>query len=70
MLVDIVDLPGFQHYALFANEDGGIIDDLMVANTGDHFFLVVNAACKDQGRAHLRPHLVPSSKKTKATLNR
>jgi glycine cleavage system aminomethyltransferase T len=33
------------------HEDVRIIDDLMVANTGDHFFLVVNAACKDQERA-------------------
>ena len=65
VLVDIVNLPGFQHYALFTNEDGSIIDDLMVANTGDHFFLVVNAACKDQERAHLGPHLVPSLKKLK-----
>jgi len=56
--VDIVDLPvGMQRYALFTNEDGGIIDDLMVANAGDHLFLVVNAACKDQDLAHLSKHL-------------
>ena len=48
---------GRQRYALFTNEDGGILDDLMVANRGDHLFLVVNAACKDADIAHLRSHL-------------
>lgn len=53
--VDIVDLPvGMQRYAVFTNEQGGILDDLMVANAGDHLFLVVNAGCKDQDLAHLR----------------
>lgn len=56
--VDILDLPvGQQRYALFTNAEGGILDDLMVANAGDHLFLVVNAACKDQDLAHLRQHI-------------
>ncbi|GLO44353.1 glycine cleavage system aminomethyltransferase GcvT [Pseudomonas putida] len=57
--VDIIDLPvGMQRYALFTNEDGGILDDLMVANLGnDELFLVVNAACKDQDLTHLKQHL-------------
>ena len=37
---------GRQRYAFFTNEAGGIEDDLMVANRGDHLFVVVNAACK------------------------
>jgi aminomethyltransferase len=49
--------PGRQRYAQFTNESGGILDDLMVANFGDHLFLVVNAACKDADEAHLRAHL-------------
>lgn len=53
--VDILGLkPGRQRYALFTNDNGGVIDDLMVANLGDHLFLVVNAACKDADEAHLR----------------
>src|SRR6056300_259483 len=33
--VDIIDLPqGNQRYAFFTNEQGGITDDLMVANLG------------------------------------
>lgn len=57
--VDIVDLPvGMQRYALFTDANGGILDDLMVANKGnDTLFLVVNAACKDQDLAHLRKHI-------------
>lgn len=57
--VDIIDLPvGMQRYAMFTNEHGGILDDLMVANLGnDQLFLVVNAACKEQDLAHLRKHL-------------
>ncbi|MDD1780383.1 glycine cleavage system aminomethyltransferase GcvT [Enterovibrio sp. ZSDZ35] len=56
--VDIVDLPqGKQRYALFTNEQGGLMDDLMVTNFGDHLFVVVNAACKEQDIAHLRANL-------------
>jgi aminomethyltransferase len=49
--------PNRQRYAQFTNETGGILDDLMVANFGDHLFLVVNAACKAEDEAHLRKHL-------------
>ncbi|MDF0497807.1 glycine cleavage system aminomethyltransferase GcvT [Bradyrhizobium yuanmingense] len=55
---DIVAIAaGRQRYAQFTNDDGGILDDLMVANFGDHLFLVVNAACKDADEAHLRANL-------------
>jgi aminomethyltransferase len=47
-----------QRYTLFTSESGGILDDLMVANAGDHLFLVVNAANKDADFAHLEKHLV------------
>ena len=49
--------PGRQRYAQFTNPDGGILDDLMVANFGDHLFLVVNAACKAEDEALLKEHL-------------
>jgi aminomethyltransferase len=55
---DIVTVaPGRQRYAQFTNDDGGILDDLMVANFGEYLFLVVNAACKDADEAHLRDRL-------------
>lgn len=56
--VDVVDLAeGKQRYAFFTNEQGGILDDLMVANLGDHLFVVVNAASKEQDINHLQAHL-------------
>jgi aminomethyltransferase len=56
--VDIIDLGvNNQRYALFTNDQGGIMDDLMVANGGDHLFVVVNAACKQQDLAHMQKHL-------------
>jgi aminomethyltransferase len=56
--VDIAGLPAMrQRYALFTNQTGGILDDLMVTNAGDHLFVVVNAACKEQDLAHLRKSL-------------
>jgi aminomethyltransferase len=58
---DIVAVaPGRQRYAQFTNESGGILDDLMVANFGDHLFLVVNASCKIADEAHLREKLSDS----------
>lgn len=48
---------GQMRYSLLLTEAGGIIDDLIVTNTGPHFALVVNGACKWDDIAHLREHL-------------
>lgn len=48
---------GRQRYGLFTNDAGGILDDLMIANRGDHLFLVVNAAMKAQDIAHMQANL-------------
>ncbi|NNE64528.1 MAG: glycine cleavage system aminomethyltransferase GcvT [Gammaproteobacteria bacterium] len=56
--VDVIGLAeGSQRYALFTNDNGGIMDDLMITNAGDHLFVVVNAACKQQDIAHMQEHL-------------
>ena len=56
--VDIRNLkPNRQRYGFFTNEAGGIMDDLMLANRGDHVFVVVNAACKVQDIRHLKDNL-------------
>jgi len=56
--VDIVGLPVLkQRYAIFTNEQGGILDDLMVTRRADDLFVVVNAACKAQDIAHLQKHI-------------
>jgi aminomethyltransferase len=56
---DILGLkPGRQRYTLLTRPDGGIIDDLMVANFGaDGLFLVVNASRKAVDFAHIEAAL-------------
>ncbi len=48
---------GRQRYSLFTDASGGILDDLMITNAGDHLYVVVNAGCKHEDLAHLRAHL-------------
>jgi aminomethyltransferase len=56
--VDIVDLPRLkQRYALFTNDQGGILDDLMVTRRENDLFVIVNAACKAQDIAHMQQHI-------------
>ncbi len=58
MPVDVLAVqPGRQRYGLFTNDTGGILDDLMFANRGDHIFVVVNAGCKADDIAHMMAHL-------------
>jgi len=57
-----VDIQGLgidrQTYALFTNEQGGVLDDLIITRWDEQrFFLVVNAGCKERDIAHLRNHL-------------
>ncbi|MEQ9448019.1 MAG: glycine cleavage system aminomethyltransferase GcvT, partial [Rhodospirillaceae bacterium] len=54
--------PGQIRYTVLLNDDGGIIDDLMVtrpaeAGKEDALFLVVNAACKDGDFSHIESRL-------------
>lgn len=52
---DIVELPvGRVRYTMFTNDDGGILDDLMVAKDDHGLLLVINAACKADDIAHMR----------------
>lgn len=48
---------GRMRYSLLLNEDGGILDDLIITNTGKSIALVVNGAVKWDDIAHLREHL-------------
>ncbi len=48
-------------YTMLTNEKGGILDDLMVTRRGNHLFLIVNAACKEQDFAHIEAHLKPGN---------
>ena len=56
--VDVIDLGMFkQRYALFTNETGGILDDLMIARRPDDLFVVVNAGCKVADIAYLQARI-------------
>ncbi|HSI51010.1 MAG TPA: glycine cleavage system aminomethyltransferase GcvT [Ideonella sp.] len=63
--VDVIDLaPGKQRYAFFTNDQGGLLDDLMITRPageaagkfGD-LFVIVNAGCKDADIAHLQARI-------------
>lgn len=49
--------PGRIRYTMFTNDDGGILDDLMVTRFEDHLYVVINAGCKVQDLAHLKAGL-------------
>lgn len=49
--------PGRMRYSLLLDVNGGILDDLMATNGGDHIALVVNGATKWEDIGHLREHL-------------
>ncbi len=58
--MDVLGLgEGRQRYGLFLNDAGGILDDLMFSNRGDHLFVVVNAACKQADVARMKAALEP-----------
>lgn len=48
---------GMQRYSLLLNENGGVLDDLMVSRWPNALYLVVNGATKWDDIAHLREHL-------------
>jgi aminomethyltransferase len=48
---------GMQRYSLLLDENGGILDDLMVSRWPDKLYMVVNGATKWDDIAHLREHL-------------
>jgi aminomethyltransferase len=69
---DIVSLaPGKQRYSQLLNEDGGILDDLMVTRSADLsedgvLMLIVNASRKHDDFAHIEAHLPANVKLTRA----
>ena len=53
---------GSARYTVLTASDGGILDDLIITQAGDHLFTVVNAGCRDQDLAHIRGHLEPGNR--------
>ena len=49
---------GRAQYTVLTNEEGGIIDDLIITRVSENkFFAVINAGCKDKDIAHIKKHL-------------
>jgi aminomethyltransferase len=48
---------GRGRYTFLTNESGGVIDDLIVTNRGDHLQLVLNAGTKHNDLDHIRRHI-------------
>jgi len=48
---------GEQKYTVLTNNDGGIIDDIIVTRIDTGLMIIVNAACKDKDFKHLYKHL-------------
>src|SRR5690554_3305798 len=58
--IDLATLDlGALRYSLLLADDGGILDDLIVARWRDGFFIVVNGATKHADIAHMRGRLPP-----------
>ncbi|MDD5320851.1 MAG: glycine cleavage system aminomethyltransferase GcvT [Methylococcales bacterium] len=49
--------PGEQKYTVLTNNDGGIIDDIIITRIDSGLMIIVNAACKDKDFAYLKNHL-------------
>jgi aminomethyltransferase len=56
--VDILGLAeGRQRYGFFTDDNGGILDDLMITHVDEHLFVVVNGARKEADLGHLEKHI-------------
>jgi aminomethyltransferase len=57
VVADITSLaPYHAVLSLLTNEQGGIMDDTIITNMGDHLNMVINACCRDKDMAHLQYH--------------
>jgi aminomethyltransferase len=55
---DITGLkPGQQKYTVLTNDEGGIIDDIIITRSGPGLMVVVNAACKEKDFAYITSRL-------------
>jgi aminomethyltransferase len=57
--IDLISLSkDRQRYGFLTNDQGGVIDDLMISNREDHFFVVVNASRKEVDTDYFKEKLV------------
>jgi len=57
-VAELAELPAdHAKLSVYTNERGGIIDDTVISNRGDHFYIVVNAGCADKDIAHYKKQI-------------
>lgn len=59
VIADVAALdPGTGTLTVFTNDEGGAVDDSVIAKVSDsHIYLVVNAGCRDKDLAHIESHM-------------
>ena len=60
--------PGTGGLSLFMNDGGGIIDDTIINNAGDHLYIVSNAGCAHKVRPLIESHIASSKKENDVEL--
>jgi len=48
---------GFGSLTVIPNEEGGVIDDCIVTNAGDHLYMVINAGHEEIDLPHIKKHM-------------
>ena len=62
--------PNMAKYTVLTNQDGGIIDDLIITKISNNkFFIVLNAACKEKDVKWIKSHLTKNVKFTELSNN-
>jgi aminomethyltransferase len=57
-VADLAALPsGMGTLSVLTNASGGIIDDMIVTNAGEHLYMVINAGHEDKDLPHMEQHL-------------
>jgi len=55
---DLAGLPeGMGSLTVITNETGGVIDDCIVTNAGDHLYMVINAGHEEVDLPHIKKHM-------------
>ena len=57
-VADLQGLPdGMGSLSVITNADGGVIDDCIITNAGDHLYMVINAGHEDKDLPHIEKHM-------------
>lgn len=58
LVADVKELPeNMGSLSLIPNEQGGLIDDCILTNAGDHHYLVINAGHEDKDLVHIQKYM-------------